>query len=150
MATRLKLELGSVEGVIELAENDAPRSTKLLLDSVLPVSQRARHAMESGREVFILLDPGIDIPEENQTIYQTVGDVLLYYKPSWFVEPEPGYLNDLPVLSWVYEQDTAVMGPYAPLATNVVGTIVEGLEKLRVEAPRMRREGFGAMKVSRL
>jgi hypothetical protein len=150
MATRLKLELGSVEGVIELAENDAPRSTKLLLDSVLPVSQRARHAIESGREVFILLDPGIDIPEENQTIYQTVGDVLLYYKPSWFVEPEPGYLNDLPVLSWVYEQDTAVMGPYAPLATNVVGTIVEGLEKLRVEAPRMRREGFGAMKVSRL
>jgi hypothetical protein len=150
MATRLKLELGSVEGVIELAENDAPRSTKLLLDSVLPVSQRARHAMESGREVFILLDPGIDIPEENQTIYQTVGDVLLYYKPSWFVEPEPGYLNELPVLSWVYEQDTAVMGPYAPLATNVVGTIVEGLEKLRVEAPRMRREGFGAMKVSRL
>ena len=147
MATRLRLELGNIEGVIELAEQDAPRSTKLL-DSMLPIEQTARHAMESGREVFILLEPNLDFPEENQTIYQTVGDVLMYYKPSWFVQPEPGYFNELPVLSWIYEQDTAIMGAYAPLATNVVGTIVEGLDKLRVEAPRMRREGFGRMRVS--
>lgn len=150
MTTRLKLQLGKVGGIIELLEQDAPKSTRLLLDSVLPIEQRARHSMESGREVFTLLEPSLHIPEENQTIYQTVGDVLMYYKPSWFIQPDPGYLNELPVLSWVYEQDTAIMGAYAPLATNVVGTIIDGLDELRVEAPRMRREGFGTMRVSRL
>ena len=150
MNTRLKLELGNAVGTIELAELDAPLSSALLLNSVLPVEQKARHSMESGREVFVLLEDNLDIPDENQTIYQTVGDVLMYYKPSWFIEPEPGYLNELPVLSWIYEQDTAIMGAYAPLPTNVVGTIVEGLDALRVEAPRMRREGFGTMRVTRL
>lgn len=148
MSKKLRLKLGNVEGVIELAESDAPKSTRLLVDSLLPISQRARHSMENGREVFVLLDSNLDIPDENQTIYQTVGDVLMYYKPSWFVDPEPGYLNQLPVLSWIYEQDTAVMGTYGPLATNVVGKIIEGLEDLRVEAPRMRREGFGQMQLS--
>jgi len=150
LTTRLKLELGKVVGTIELAELDAPLSSELLLNSVLPIEQKARHSMESGREVFALLEPNLDIPDENQTIYQTVGDVLMYYKPSWFIEPEPGYLNELPVLSWIYEQDSAIMGAYAPLPTNVVGTIVEGLDALRVEAPRMRREGFGTMRVTRL
>ena len=148
MGKKLRLKLGNVEGVIELAEADAPKSTRLLVDHLLPINQKARHSMESGREVFVLLDSKLDIPDENQTIYQTVGDVLMYYKPSWFVDPEPGYLNQLPILSWIYEQDTAVMGTYGPLATNVVGTIVEGLDKLRVEAPRMRREGFGTMQLS--
>ena len=150
MATKLKLELGKVEGIIELAEHDAPESTRLLLDSALPIEQKAKHSMESGREVFVVLDHHLDIPNENQTIYQTVGDVLMYYKPSWFIEPEPGYLNELPVLSWIYEQDSAIMGAYAPLPTNVVGTIIEGLDSLRLEAPRMRREGFGMMKLTRL
>jgi hypothetical protein len=149
MTKRLKLTLGNVEGVVELLEEDAPQSSKFLLNS-LPIEQRARHAMENGREVYLLLDSRSNFPEENQTIYQTVGDFLMYYKPANFVYPEPGYLNQLPVLSWVYEQDTAIMGTYGPLATNVVGTIVEGLDKLRVEAPRMRREGFGQMKVSLL
>jgi hypothetical protein len=147
---RLRLRLGSVEATVELQEQDAPESTKLLVESVLPFELRARHAMENGREVYVLLKPNLNIPDENQTIYQTVGDVLMYYKPSWFVDPEPGYLNQLPVLSWVYEQDTAIMGTYGPLATNVVGTIVEGLDKLRVEAPRMRREGFGLMQLGLL
>jgi hypothetical protein len=149
MSKKLKLILRNIEGVIELLEEDAPKSTKLL-KGLLPLEQRARHAMENGREVFVLLDSKLNIPEENQTIYQTVGDVLMYYKPSSFVYPEPGYLNQLPVLSWVYEQDTAIMGTYGPLATNVVGTIIEGLDKLRVEAPRMRREGFGQMQISSL
>jgi hypothetical protein len=35
-----------------------------------------------------------------------------------------------------------------PLATNVVGTITEGLEALVHEAPRMRREGMKTMAIS--
>jgi len=148
MAQKIKLTLGNAEAVIELLMDDAPESSKLL-QGLLPLEQRARHSMESGREVYLLLDPKTDIPEENQTIYQTVGDVLMYYKPSVFVEPSwTGYANQMPVLSWVYERDTAIMGTYGPLATNVVGTITEGLGKLQTEAPRMRREGMGTMSFS--
>jgi len=150
LAARLNLRLGGAEAVVELAERDAPKTSKLLL-SLLPVEERARHAMESGREVYVVLGESVDIPEENQTIYQTVGDVLMYYKPSVFIEPGwPEYANEKPVLSWVYERDTAIMGTYGPLATNVVGKIARGLDKLQAEAPRMRREGFGTMKLSRL
>ncbi|MDA4123457.1 MAG: DUF3830 family protein [Thaumarchaeota archaeon] len=148
MAQKLKLTLGNVEATIELRTEDAPESSKLL-KSLLPLQQRARHSMENGREVYILLDPKTEVPDENQTIYQTVGDVLLYYKPSVFVEPDwTGYANQMPVLSWVYERDTAIMGTYGPIATNVVGTIIGGLEKLQTEAPRMRREGMGTMNLS--
>jgi hypothetical protein len=148
MAQKLKLTLGNVEATVELQTDDASRSSKLL-ESLLPLQQRARHSMENGREVYVLLDPKTDLPDENQTIYQTVGDVLLYYKPSIFVEPDwTGYANQMPVLSWVYERDTAIMGTYGPIATNVVGTITSGLEKLQTEAPRMRREGMGTMNLS--
>lgn len=147
---RLSLKLGNAEAVIELFEQDAPVSATLL-KKVLPMEQKARHSMENGREVYVLLDPKLDIPYENQTIFQTVGDVLMYYKPSVFVEPDwTGYANQMPVLSWIYERDTAIMGTYGPLATNVVGTIVEGLDKLRTEAPRMRREGMGKMSLALL
>jgi len=140
LVTKLKLKLGGAEAVVELAERDAPKTSKLLL-SLLPVEERARHAMESGREVYIVLGESVEIPEENQTIYQT----SLFIEPGW-----PEYANEKPVLSWVYERDTAIMGTYSPLATNVVGKIAGGLNKLQAEAPRMRREGFGLMKLSRL
>jgi hypothetical protein len=148
MARRIKLTLGNAEAVIDILDGDAPESSKLLR-SLLPLAQRARHSMENGREVYLLLPPSTDIPDENQTIYQTVGDVLLYYKPSVYVEPNwTGYANQMPVLSWVYERDTAIMGTFGPIATNVVGTITEGLAKLQAEAPRMRREGMGTMSFS--
>jgi len=138
MALKIKLKLGNAEAVIELLTDDAPESSKLL-QGLLPLEQRARHSMESGREVYLLLDPKTDIPDENQTVYQT----SVFVEPSW-----TGYANQMPVLSWVYERDTAIMGTYGPLATNVVGTITEGLEKLQTEAPRMRREGMGTMSFS--
>lgn len=148
MVYRLKLQLGNVEGVVELSEEDAPQTTKLLRE-LLPIEKKAHHAMECGREVYVVLNDEIEIPDENQTIYQTVGDVLMYYKPAIFIEPEwPEYYNERPVLGWVYERDTAIRGISAPIATNVVGKVVSGLDKLRVEAPRMRREGFGDMRLS--
>jgi hypothetical protein len=146
---RIELTLGNARAIVELHTEDAPASSRLLL-GMLPLEQKARHSMESGREVFLLLDPKTDIPDENQTIYQTVGDVLLYYKPAIFIEPGwmDRYANQAPVISWIYERDTAIMGTYGPLATNVVGSIVEGLEELQAEAPRMRREGMGTLRMA--
>jgi hypothetical protein len=104
--------------------------------------------MENGREVYVVLDDA-QVEEENQTIYQTVGDLFVYYKPAIFVEPEwPRHIRDFLVIGFIYERDSAIRGISGPLATNLVGRITEGMDALAHEAPRMRREGFSAMRIS--
>jgi hypothetical protein len=145
--TRIRITLGNVEAFAELDEQNAPETTQWLKDA-LPLNGRAIHSMENGREVYLVLDESERVPDENQTIYQTVGDVLVYYKPAIFVEPEwPRSTRDFLVVSFIYERDSAVRGISTALATNVVGTITQGIDALAHEAPRMRREGMGQMKI---
>ena len=146
--TRVKITLGSAEAFAELDEKDAPKTAKWLR-GMLPIEEQAIHSMENGREVYVVLETPERIPEENQTIYQTVGDLVLYYKPAIFVKPEwPRHVRDFLVIGFIYERDSAVRGMDGPLATNLVGRITEGIDALAHEAPRMRREGFGKMRIS--
>ncbi len=146
--TRVKITLGNVEAFAQLDENDAPTATKWL-KKLLPIEGQAVHSMENGREVYVVLDAPDRIDEENQTIYQTVGDLFVYYKPAIFVKPEwPRHIRDVLVIGFIYERDSAIRGMTGPLATNLVGKITEGIDALAREAPRMRREGFGKMRIS--
>lgn len=146
--TRVKITLGAAEAFAQLHENDAPETTKWLKD-MLPIEGQAVHSMENGREVYVVLDPAAHIEEENQTIYQTVGDLFVYYKPAIFIMPEwPRHIRDFLVIGFIYERDSAVRGMTGPLATNLVGKITEGIDALAHEAPRMRREGFGKMRIT--
>jgi hypothetical protein len=148
--SRVRITLGRVEAVAELDETNAPATTGWLRQA-LPFEGQAVHSMENGREVFLVVDGDHRVPDENQTIYQTVGDLMVYYKPAIFVEPEwPRNVRDFLVVGFVYERDSAIRGMSGPLATNVAGTIVEGLDALVHEAPRMRREGMGPMTISLL
>jgi hypothetical protein len=145
--SRVKISLGEIEAYAELDEVNAPATTSWL-KALLPIESRAIHSMENGREVYLVLDGSERVPDENQTIYQTVGDLLVYYKPAIFVEPEwPESIRDFLVVSFIYERDSAVRGISTALATNVVGTITEGLDALAHEAPRMRREGMGRLAI---
>lgn len=145
--TRIKISLGDVEAYAELDEENAPETTRWLKER-LPVEGRAIHSMENGREVFLVVDNEKPVSDENQTIYQTVGDVIVYYKPAIFVEPEwPRATRDFLVVGFIYERDSAIRGISTALATNVVGTITEGIDALAHEAPRMRREGMGQMRI---
>ena len=145
--TKVRITLGGVDAMAELDERDAPQTTAWL-KRILPVERQAVHSMENGREVYVVLDDQ-DVPDENQTIYQTVGDLVVYYKPAIFVQPEwPRDVRNYLVIGFVYERDSAIRGISGPLATNLVGRITEGLDALAHEAPRMRREGMGKMKIS--
>ncbi|HEV8654163.1 MAG TPA: DUF3830 family protein [Candidatus Limnocylindria bacterium] len=144
----MKIKLGAVEAIAELDERGAPKTTSWL-KTTLPIKAQAVHSMENGREVYVILDDARPLEEENQTIYQTVGDLVIYYKPAIFVKPEwPRHIRDYLVIGFVYERDSAIRGISAPLATNLVGRITEGLDALAHEAPRMRREGMGKMSLS--
>lgn len=149
MAT-VNLTLGSAEAIAELDEVGAPITTEFLTER-LPLSGRAIHSMENGREVYTVLDGQRLLPEENQTIYQCVGDLFVYYKPAIFVEPVwPRHDRTFLVVGFIYERDSAIRGMNGPLAANVVGRIVEGMDALAHEAPRMRREGFGEFAIRKL
>ncbi|HLW47180.1 MAG TPA: cyclophilin-like fold protein [bacterium] len=144
----MKITLGSAEAFAQLDEKDAPKATKWLKE-MLPIERQAMHSMENGREVYVVLDAPHHVEEENQTIYQTVGDLIVYYKPAIFVKPEwPRHIRDILVIGFIYERDSAIRSLSAPLATNLVGKITEGIDALAREAPRMRREGFGKMSIS--
>ena len=145
--TRVKITLGGVHAFAELDEKDAPKTTAWL-KSLLPIEEQAIHSMENGRKVYVVLDAPDRVPDENQTIYQTVGDLFVYYKPAIFVRPEwPRHIRDLLVVGFIYERDSAVRGIDGALATNLVGRVTEGIDALAHEAPRMRREGFGKMRI---
>ena len=145
--SQVRIVLGGVEATAELDEANAPETSRWLRES-LPLEGQAVHSMENGREVYLVVEGSHAVPDENQTIYQTVGDLIVYYKPAIFVSPQwPRNIRDLLVIGFVYERDTAIRGMSGALATNVVGTITEGLEALVNEAPRMRREGMGPMSV---
>jgi hypothetical protein len=146
--TRVRIRLGAVEAFAELDEVGAPKTTAWLKAS-LPIERTAVHSMENGREVFVVLDEQPFVAEENQTIYQSVGDLFVYYKPAIFVQPRwPRHIRDYLVIGFIYERDSAIRGMSGPLATNLVGKITDGLDGLAHEAPRMRREGFGQMRIS--
>jgi hypothetical protein len=146
--TRVRIKLGGVEAIAELDERGAPKTTSWL-KGTLPIAAQAVHSMENGREVYVILDDARLLEEENQTIYQTVGDLVVYYKPAIFVKAEwPRHIRDYLVIGFIYERDSAIRGISAPLATNLVGRITEGLDTLAHEAPRMRREGMGKMSLS--
>jgi hypothetical protein len=145
--SRVKITLGGVEAFAELDDANAPETSRWLREA-LPIEGQAVHSMENGREVYLVVEGDPRVPDENQTIYQTVGDLLVYYKPAIFVLPEwPRNIRDFLVVGFVYERDTAIRDISGPLATNVVGTITEGLDALVHEAPRMRREGMGPMSI---
>jgi hypothetical protein len=146
--TRVKITLGGVHAFAELDETDAPATTAWL-KRILPIEEQAIHSMENGREVYVVLDAPDRVPDENQTIYQTVGDLVVYYKPAIFVAPEwPRHVRDLLVIGFIYERDSAVRDIDGALATNLVGRITAGIDALAHEAPRMRREGMGTMRIS--
>ena len=147
--SKVTIRLGNAEAIAELDETAAPKTTKWL-KSVLPIERQAVHSMESGREVFLVVDENHDheIEEENQTIYQSVGDLFVYYKPAIFVKSEwPRHIRDFLVIGFIYERDSAIRGMSGPLASNLVGRITQGLDAMQKEAPRMRREGMGKISI---
>ena len=147
---RVQITLGSAVAIAELDEAGAPKTSEWLR-AVLPIKNRAIHSMENGREVYTLLDGHDQVPEENQTIYQCVGDLFVYHKPAIFVQPVwPRHERTFLVIGFIYERDSAIRSMNGALATNIVGRITEGMDALAHEAPRMRREGFGELAISAL
>ena len=139
---KIAINFGNAIAVAELLEDEAPKSCDLI-SGLLPLEGKPFHSFESGREIFLQIpEPEPDIVPENQTTHQIPGDLFFYYKPIIYVEPHwPEVKRQVAVLAFCYGRDTQVRGTYRPLAVNIVGKIVEGVEELEDEAIRLRNEG---------
>ena len=142
MVRKIAINFGKAKAVAELLEEEAPKSSDLVWN-LLPMEGKPFHTMESGREIFLQIqEPEPDIVPENQTVHQIPGDLFIYYKPKIYVEPDwPEIKRQAAVIAFSYGRDTQVRGVYRPLPVNIVGRIIEGLEKIEDEAIRLRNEG---------
>jgi hypothetical protein len=142
LVRKVAINFGRAKALAELLEDEAPKSCDLIW-SLLPLEGKPFHSFESGREIFLQIpEPEPDIVPENQTTHQIPGDLFIYYKPMIYIEPWwPEVKRQAAVVAFSYGRDTQVRGTYRPLAVNIVGKIVAGLEQLEDEAIRLRNEG---------
>lgn len=151
LGRKIVINFGRAKVVAELLEDEAPKTCDLVWN-LLPVEGKPFHSFESGREIFLQIpDPEPEIVPENQTIHQVPGDLFIYYKPIIYVEPEwPEIKRQVAVFAFSYGRDTQVRGIYRPLAVNIFGKIVEGLELLEDEAICLRNEGVDEISFAKI
>ncbi len=138
------ISLGKAKASAELLDGDAPRTCDLVW-KMLPLQGKTGHTIESGKEVFMILDREPELIPENQTIYEIPGDMVIYYKPTIPPPAQP----PKPVISFIYERDAQIRSLHGPLPVNLFAQITEGLKELGDEAVRMRREGYDKMRISK-
>jgi hypothetical protein len=124
----LRFVAEGISARVLLLEDEAPRTCAALWRA-LPVSGEALHAAYSGTEIALLIDPSIEIEEENATECIQTGDVMYtHYKPG----VRHGHLEAGSGIHWAYDR---YVRPTPPRAMDP-----RGLERLR--AHRRRRCGL--------
>ena len=139
MTTSLAVTLveDAVTARAELLTAHAPRTVQGVLGA-LPREGECLHAIYSGSEVFMLLDPGIWLPPENATTAVAPGD-LAYGRVVG--GQHRGFPDDLSELLWFYDEDAVPSMPEGPMPVNVFARFTEGWEAFAAASLAMRREG---------
>lgn len=122
-----------------LLMSDAPRTCAAVL-AALPLSGEALHAGYSGTEVALLVDPLIDVAEENATTCIQTGDVMYtHYQPG----VRHGNPEQLSALFWAYDRyvQPITTGQWVPAMSNIFGQIIGDPVAFYALSRLMRREG---------
>ena len=134
-----------VSARVALLEREAPRTCAALWPG-LPFSGEALHAAYSGTEIALLIDPSIDIPEENATECIQTGDVMYtHYKPG----VRHGHPDAGSGVHWAYDRYVrpTTPGQWTPAISNVFGRIVGDAKAFYDACRRMRREGVKQIEI---
>lgn len=131
-----------------LLDAQAPRTCEAIWRA-LPVSGEALHAAYSGTEVALLVDPSIDVGEENWTMCIQTGDVMFtHYRPG----ARHGHLEPGSGIHWAYDRYVRPITPgqWVPAISNVFGQIVGDAATFFDACRRMRREGAKQVEIRRV
>ena len=125
----------------ELCEATAPTTCQAIWDS-MPIRGQARHAMLSGQEVFVFLEPlpALRNLKENATTYVIPGDIAFKFVEGGYLH---GFPNDVFEIAWYYGRYAEPRLPDGPHAVNIfaqmIGNPVEFYEvshRVHLEGPK--------------
>ena len=127
-----------VEARAALLTDEAPALCAAIA-AILPVAGRAHHAVYSGSEVALDLEPPLMLPPSNQTLRAMPGDVAFYCLEGGLWQGFPRPISELLV---VYDRDGVPSMPWGPVPVCLFARIEEGLAPF-AEVCRGMRAGGG-------
>jgi hypothetical protein len=142
----LRFVAEGISARVLLLEDEAPRTCAALWRA-LPVSGEALHAAYSGTEIALLIDPSIEIEEENATECIQTGDVMYtHYRP----RVRHGHPDAGSGIHWAYDRYVrpTTPGQWTPAISNVFGRIVGDASAFYDACRRMRREGAKVVEIT--
>jgi len=147
MTQRIRLALSRDDVVAEakLLEHEAPETCTTLWEA-LPLSGELQHAIWSGPETYLLIDPSIRVPPENQITRAEAGDIAFYSVTGGRIVDWP---DDIAELAFFYGRGAQPAMPTGPVAVNLFARIVDNLAGFAEACERMRREGIQELRVER-
>jgi hypothetical protein len=136
-----------ISAQVLLLDAQAPRTCDAIWRA-LPVSGEALHAAYSGTEVALLVDPSIEVGEENSTMCIQTGDVMFtHYRPG----VRHGHREAGSGVHWAYDRYVRPITPgrWVPAVSNVFGQILGDAAAFYDACRRMRREGAKEVAIHR-
>jgi hypothetical protein len=135
MLKRLRINIGDINMVAILLEEDAPETCRALI-TVLPIEGKVIQARWSGEATWLPMNEyGIEVPFENHTSHPSRGD-LLYY---------PGGISEKEIL--IPYGSTLFSSRVGQLQGNHFATIVKGAERLGEMGDKVLRDGAQDIKI---
>jgi hypothetical protein len=135
----------SVSSVAELFESEAPRTCQAIWDT-LPLEGELYHAMWSGPETYLPIDPSLRIPPEHQTTHPLPGEIGFYAIDGGILVDWP---EDFAELAFFYGRGARPSMPDGPVAMNIFARIVENFGGFGRVCARIRKEGVKRLRVER-
>ena len=128
-----------------LLEGAAPETCRIIWERA-PYDGELWHAMWSGPETYLHIDPSLRIKPENQAFHTLPGDVGFYCMDGGRLLDWP---NDLAELAFFYDRGARPSFMDGPVPINIFGRIVDNLDGFEQMCRRIHREGVKRFRVER-
>ena len=146
MRIRLHFPADGVEVFAKLLQSEAPETCRIIGDR-LPFEGDLTHGRWSGPEAYLLIDPSIRIPPENQTFHTLPGDIAFYSQKGGRFFDWP---DDMSELAFIYGRGAQPSMMDGPIRVNIFGRIDENLEVFAAMCARLHTEGMKPFRVERV
>jgi hypothetical protein len=148
MSKQLRLVLldAGVTATATLLESDAPRTCQAIWEA-LPFEGELNHGIWSGPETYLLIDPSIRVPAENQTVQTQAGEIGYYTQEGGTIVDWP---DDISELAFFYGRGARPGMPTGPVAVNLFAKVTDNLEEFARACDGIRRSGVTRLRVERL
>ena len=142
---RLVFPAENVTVIAELLEKEAPRTSSAIWEA-LPFEGELNHAMWSGPETYLPIDPSLRIDPEHQTTHPLPGEVGFYAIDGGVLIDWP---EDMAELAFFYGRGAKPSMPDGPVAMNIFARIVENFDSFQSVCARIKKEGVKRLRVER-